>query len=54
MLIAGLMVFLLIVGMFLQALTSSPRNESEWPTDTDEDRPTTVAQVDEDTRAVTA
>ena len=54
MLIAGLVVFLLILGMFLQALTSSPRNESEWPIDTAEELPTTVAHVDEDTHAVTA
>jgi hypothetical protein len=54
MLIAGLVVFLLILGMFLQALTSSPRDEPEWPSDTDEELPTTVAHADEDTHAVAA
>ena len=52
--IAGSVVFLLILGMFLQTLTSSPRNESELPSDTDEELPATVVHVDEDTHAVTA
>ena len=54
MLIAGLVVFLLILGMFLQALTSSPRSEPEGQIDTDESASTTPAPVEDNTRAVIA
>jgi len=54
MLIAGLAVFLLILGMFLQALTSSPRNESEWHSDTDDVIPSTPARVNDDTHPAVA
>ena len=54
MLIAGLVVLLLIIGMFLQALTTSPRRESEWQSDTDEALPSTAAPVEEETHTVTA
>lgn len=54
MLIAGLAVFLLILGMFLQALTSSPRNESECQGDTDDVVPATPAPVEDDTHTVAA
>jgi hypothetical protein len=54
MMIAGLVVFLLILGMFLQALTSSPRSEAEWQSDTDEDIPSTSAPVKSDTHAIAA
>ena len=54
MLIAGLAVLLLILGMFLQALTSSPRNETEWQSDTDDVVPATPAPVEDDSHAVAA
>lgn len=54
MLIAGLVVLLLILGMFLQALTSSPRSESECQSDTDDAVPSTPARVKEDTKVVAA
>jgi hypothetical protein len=52
MLIAGLVLFLLILGLFLQALTSSPRQEPEWPSDTDGEVPTTPSHADEDSSVV--
>jgi hypothetical protein len=35
MLIAGVVVILFIVGLFLEMLSSSPRAAAEWETDTD-------------------
>lgn len=54
--IAGLVVLLLILGMFLQALTSSPRSDAEWQTDTEPDPLTTPpeVEVEEETQTVTA
>jgi hypothetical protein len=37
MLIAGVVVILFIVGLFLEMLSSSPRAAAEWETDTDRD-----------------
>lgn len=41
MLVAGIVILLLIVGMFLQALTMSPRRDVEWQMDTEDEFPTT-------------
>jgi hypothetical protein len=54
MLIAGLVVFLFILGLFLQALTSSPQAEPEWQIDTDAEVPATSAHAEEDSSVVTA
>ena len=35
MLIAGAVVILFIVGLFLEMLSSSPKNNAEWDFDTD-------------------
>jgi hypothetical protein len=35
MLIAGAVVILFIVGLFLEMLSSSPRTAAEWDSDTD-------------------
>ncbi|MBS1874661.1 MAG: hypothetical protein JSU00_15710 [Acidobacteria bacterium] len=52
--IAGLVVFLLILGMFLQALTSSPRPDAEWQMDTEPEPESTPSPVEEESHAVTA
>lgn len=54
MLIAGLVVLLMILGMFLQALTSSPRADAECQLDTDAEVPTTPAQIEEDPQVLAA
>lgn len=54
MLIAGLIVLLMILGLFLQALTSSPRAESECQIDTEAEVPTTAAQVEEERQVLAA
>jgi hypothetical protein len=54
MIIAGTVIFLLIVGLFLQALTMSPRKASEWQIDTDDDLLTTPHASDNDTTLIAA
>ena len=54
MLIAGLVVFLFILGLFLQALTASPSAEPEWQFDTDAELPTAPAHDDEESTVVIA
>jgi len=54
MLIIGLIVFLVILGMFLQALTASPRADAEWPTDTDDDVSTTTSHAESESTVVVA
>jgi hypothetical protein len=54
MMIAGLVVLLFILGLFLQALTASPRSEAEWQFDTDAELPTTPSHADEDSSVVIA
>jgi hypothetical protein len=54
MLIAGLVVFLFILGLFLQAMTASPSTESEWQLDTDTELPVTPAPADDESTAVIA
>ena len=61
MLIAGLVVFLLILGLFLQALTSGPKSEPEWQPDepewhpdTEEEVPTTPAHAEDNSGVVIA
>jgi hypothetical protein len=48
MLIAGLVVFLFIVGLFLQAVTSGPKAEPEQPLDTDGELASTPSHGEED------
>jgi len=40
--------------MFLQALTSAPRPDSEWQSDTEQGPQTTPAHVEDETHPVTA
>lgn len=54
MMIAGLVLLLFILGLFLQALTSSPRAEAEWQFDTDAELPTTPSHAEEESTAVAA
>ncbi len=54
MLIVGLIVFLVILGMFLQALTLPPTTDSEWQIDTDDELTTTSAAKDNETHPVAA
>ena len=54
MIVAGTVILLLIVGLFLQALTMSPRNDSEWQIDTDSDLLTTPQSADNETPLIAA
>lgn len=51
--IAGLVVLLVILCMFLQTVTSQPRSDAEWQNDTEQEPETTPAHTEE-THAVTA
>jgi hypothetical protein len=46
MLISGSIVFLFILGLFLQAVTSSPRTDVPLESDTDGEVPTAPAETD--------
>lgn len=54
MLIAGLIVLLFILGLFLQALTSGPKADAEWQSDTDGEFATTPAAHSEEESTVIA
>lgn len=54
MLIAGLVVFLFIVGLFLQALTSGPKADPEWQSDTDGEFVPAAAHAHEDSTVIAA
>ena len=52
MVIGGLVLLFLILAMFLQAITASPRPDSEWESDTDAELPTAPTPADTETPAV--
>jgi hypothetical protein len=54
MVIAGLVVLLVILGMFLQMLTMSPENDREWQIDTEGELPTTVVTTESDSTPMAA
>lgn len=54
MLIVGLIVFLVILGMFMQAMTLPPSSDSEWQNDTDDELTTTSASADTESHPVAA
>ena len=54
MLIVGLIVFLVILGMFLQALTLPPSSDSEWQSDTDDELTTTPVSPENESHPVAA
>lgn len=50
--IAGLVVLLFILGLFLQALTASPRSDSEWQFDTQEELLTTPTSTEAESTVI--
>lgn len=41
MVIGGIVILLIILGLFLEAVTMPPKSEAEWQKDTDDEFPTT-------------
>jgi hypothetical protein len=54
MLVGGLIVLLLILGLFLQALTAAPRSQGEWQFDTDDELAPTSAPAETETTVLAA
>lgn len=54
MIIAGLVVLLVILGMFLQMLTMSPEKDREWQIDTDSELPATSVTTESDSTPMAA
>lgn len=43
MVIGGIIILLIILGLFLEAVTMRPRSDAEWQKDTDDEFSTTAA-----------
>ena len=54
MLVAGVVLVLLILGLFFEMLTMSPKPEPEWNIDTEEEFPTTPSAAANESTPIVA